>query len=115
MIIRLHPREDMEIELSGDSMQQLWRQLVSVNQVFGVTTCGNPACGSEDIFPSLRPVKTQTTEFDAYEWRCHKCNANIGFGLNKEGGGMFLRWDDKWYVPETQGAAAQQDREETPF
>ena len=44
-------------------------------------------------------MKGAGNEFDAYGWRCNACGSNLGFGVNKEGGGLFLKWNEEWFKP----------------
>jgi hypothetical protein len=100
------PGTDRQIEVEGDNTKQVFERLVRCQQVFGVKECGN--CGSP-VYPNIRPVKTDKTEFDAYEWRCaaSDCGSSLGLGVNRDGQGIFLRWDEKWYKPDSK-------RDETP-
>ncbi len=93
------PNSAISIEVIGETAQIAWRQASQMAAIARVTKCGS--CESDDLFPDVRPAKkTDGGEFDAYKIRCGKCGASLSLGLNKEGGGMYLKWDMEWFTPE---------------
>ena len=85
-------------EVMGNTPLEVWKAAASMVGLISVRKCG--ACDSENIRPDVRHVKTDKNDFDSYGWRCDSCGSSLKFGVNKEGGGMFLRWDEEWFVPE---------------
>ncbi len=52
------------VEVEADTIQEIFKKLMSAREVFSITTCG--VCGKEDIFPNYRKAQT----YDFYEMRC---------------------------------------------
>jgi hypothetical protein len=79
------------IEVSGETMKDVFAELAELEQVFGVTTCGK--CGGDDLSYVVRTVDDN----DYYELRCKNstCRARLSFGVNKKGGGLFPKRKDK--------------------
>ena len=92
------PNSPISIEVIGETPVAAWRMAAAMSTIARVTECGE--CGSDDLYPDCRAaVKKDGGEFDAYKIRCGKCGSNLSLGLNKEGGGMYLKWDTEWFVP----------------
>ena len=83
------------IQVSGDTMKDVFTQLADLQEVFGITQCGK--CENDDLQYTVRTVDDN----DYYELRCKNlsCRARLSFGVNKKGGGLFPKRkdkDDKW-------------------
>ena len=104
------PNSAISIEVIGENPQTAWRQAAQMATIARVTKCGS--CESDDLFPDVRPAeKADGTKFDAFKIRCGKCGSSLSLGLNKEGGGMYLKWDTKWFTPEKKSESSS----EVPF
>ena len=88
------------IEVIGENPQSAWRQASQMTDIAQVRKCGNAECGSPELKPEVREVEHEGKTFDSYKIRCRICGSTIKLGLNKVGGGMFLKWDEKWFIPE---------------
>ena len=91
----------IQIEVIGESPVAAWRMAAMMSTIGRVEKCGE--CGSADLYPDVRSAtKKDGSEFDSFKIRCGKCGSNLSLGLNKEGGGMYLKWDTEWFVPTKQ-------------
>ncbi len=94
------PGSAIPIEVIGDTPTAVWRQAAQMADIAQVAKCGNEGCGSEDLKPEVRAVEHEGKSFDSFKIRCRSCGSTLKLGLNKEGGGMYLKWDEKWFTPE---------------
>lgn len=75
-------------EFDAGSPKEIFDKLALLDSVFTEKTCG--CCNSEDIVYVVRPVDNGSY----LELRCNKCRAQLSFGQNKDGRGIFVkRWD----------------------
>ena len=84
---------NLTIEFEGETQKDIFKQLSSLEEVFGETTCGK--CGSEN----LRFVVRENDGNEFYELRCLDCGAKLSFGSHKKGCCLFPRRKDaegKW-------------------
>ena len=88
------------VEVMGNTPQEVWKLAAAMANIVTVPKCGAEGCGSSDVMPGCRQAEGANGKFDAYEWRCGACGASLGLGVNKEGGGLFLRWNEEWFKPE---------------
>jgi hypothetical protein len=82
---RYSPRPDLELELEGASVKDLFGVLATVAEIFSEPNCG--ACGCQVILPLVRKSKDKKgKEHTYYEYKCTKCNARLAYGqsLDKE-------------------------------
>lgn len=84
------------IGVEADKMTDAFKDLSSLEEVFGISCCGK--CGCEDL---THVVRKDTEENEYYELRCtnRDCRAKLSFGVHKKGGGIFPKRkdkDDKW-------------------
>ena len=97
--ISLSPPEScIPIEAIGNTPQEAWRLASSMADIAAVTHCGG--CDSKALKPEVRQVDNDGKPFDSYKIRCTDCGSTLKLGLNREGGGMFKKWDEKWYKPD---------------
>ncbi len=94
------PNSAISIEVIGETAQNAWRQASQMADIAHVSVCGKEGCGSTDLKPECRAVEHEGKTFDAYKIRCRSCGSTLKLGLNREGGGLFLKWDEKWFTPE---------------
>lgn len=85
-------------EVMGNTPVEVWKSAADMSSLVNVKACG--ACDSKDIRPDVRHVKTDSTEFDAYGWRCYACGATLKFGMKRDMSSLFLRWNEEWFKPE---------------
>lgn len=115
------PNSPISIEVIGETPVAAWRQASQLAAIARVTNC--KPCGSDDLYPEVRPArKADGSEFDSFKIRCGNCGSNLSLGLNKEGGGMYLKYDTQWFKPQRQEepatAVANTDgalKEDIPF
>lgn len=88
------------VEVIGNTPQEVWKLASQMANIVSVPKCGNETCKSSNVRPSCREVEGPNGKFDSYEWRCESCGSSLGLGVNKTGGGLFLRWDQEWFKPE---------------
>lgn len=79
---------DLSVEFEAETHKDIFKQLSSLEEVFGETACGK--CGSE----KLKPVVRENDGNEYYELRCAGCTARLAFGVHKKGGGLFPRRKD---------------------
>jgi hypothetical protein len=84
------------IGVEADKTTDAFKDLSSLEEVFGISCCGKCAC--EDL---SHVVRKDAEENEYYELRCtnRDCRAKLAFGLHKKGGGMYPKRkdkDDKW-------------------
>ena len=80
------------IGVEADKMTDAFKDLSSLEEVFGISCCGK--CGCEDL---THVVRKDTEENEYYELRCtnRDCRAKLAFGVHKKGGGIFPKRKDK--------------------
>ncbi len=88
------------VEVQGNTPQEVWKLAAQMVGIVTVPKCGS--CESDNVHPSCRTAEGPNGKFDAYEWRCGSCGSSLGLGVNKEGGGLFLKWNQEWFKPEKQ-------------
>jgi hypothetical protein len=79
------------VKLSCDTVKALFVEIAQVAEILDADEkCGK--CGSPDITPRVRTVKS----FTYHELACGKCHATLSFGQNKpdKGGGLFPKRQD---------------------
>ena len=76
------------VEIESETESQLWKDLASLQEVFGESKCGK--CGCEDLKMIVRTVD----ENEYFELRCTKCFARLSYGQHKKGGGLFPKRKD---------------------
>jgi uncharacterized paraquat-inducible protein A len=86
----------LTVELEAKDQRDLFEQLYSTQEVFGIDKCGK--CGCTDI---KYIVRTNKDEDKFYELRCPKCKAKLEFGCHKKGNSLFpkKKSDDGKYLP----------------
>lgn len=94
-------------EFEASSPKEIFEKLALLDSLFTEDSCG--CCGSKEIIYFNRPVDNGSY----LELRCQKCRAQLSFGQNKDGKGIFAkRWDKDtkqplpnrgWYVYHKQG------------
>ena len=85
----------IKVAFEASSPLGIFKGCALLDDLFAETKCG--CCGSEEIKFSKRDA-----ENGCYlEMRCKKCGAQLSYGQNKEGGGIFAkRWDkEKGVLP----------------
>ena len=93
------PDAPIPIEAIGNTAQEAWRAASQMANISAVKECGNPECKSKEIAPSCRLTdKSDGGSFDKFAIECAICGSNLGLGLNKEGGGLFLKRDQEWWI-----------------
>ncbi len=78
--------------------QEVWQTAAQMKDVMAVKECG--ICQSANIHPRANTVEGPNGDFVSYKWFCDDCLSNISLGVSKEAGGLFLKWDTKWYKSE---------------
>lgn len=84
--------DSVNIEVEGESTRELFKEIASVQEVFGEKKCG--CCGCTDIRMVVRKNKDDE---DFFEYQCQgflpgnkgRCRAYLALGQNKKGGGLF--------------------------
>lgn len=86
---------NVEVEVEGDGQKDLFKELASVEEIFGEDKCG--MCGKSDIRFIVRNVDSN----DYYELKCLNCYATLSFGQHKKGGTLFpkRKGEDNEYLP----------------
>ena len=72
--------------------------LSQMQDIMAVKKCG--VCDSENVHPQARAAESKSGPFIAYKWFCDDCLSNVSLGVSKELGGLFLKWDTKWFKSE---------------
>jgi len=81
--------ENLEFEIEGEGQKQIFKELATVQEIFGESCCG--ACKSSD----LRFVVRNVEDNDYYELRCNKCGSVLSYGQHKKGGTLFPKRKDE--------------------
>jgi hypothetical protein len=96
--------DSVTLEVEGGNQVELFENLSSTQEVFGVDKCG--ACGNKQFRFAVRKVTKmegkKAKEFKYYEFHCTspKCRARLAFGQHQEGGTLFpRRKDGEKYLP----------------
>ena len=98
-IVLSNPDDPIKIEAMGNTPQEVWRSAAQMANIAAIKECGNPECKSKEIAPSCRQTeKTDGGSFDKFAIECAVCGSSLGLGLNKEGGGLYLKWAEKWWI-----------------
>lgn len=79
---------NVEIEVEGDGQKDLFKQLASVEEIFGEEKCG--MCGKPNIRFMVRSVEGN----DYFELKCLSCHASLSYGQHKKGGTLFPKRKD---------------------
>lgn len=97
----------MEFEFDAETPKAVFSKLAMIDDLFAEKCCG--CCKSENIRFTERKVDNGSY----LEMRCLDCNAQLDYGQNKEGGGIFVKkWDKEnrrpmpnggWHVYQRQG------------
>ena len=77
------------IEVEGDGQKSLFKELASVQEIFGENNCG--MCGKNNLKYLVRTVEGN----DYFELRCADCGAVLSFGQHKKGGTLFPKRKDE--------------------
>ena len=95
MKVRYKINEKVELELEGEGQKEIFKELSSVQEIFGENSCG--LCNKNN----LRFVVRNVDGNDYFEIRCGDCGAVLSFGQHKKGGTLFpKRKDDQnKYLP----------------
>ena len=93
----------MTLEMEASDMKDVFKW----SGVFGNLPKLCDACGQPNLYLSHRSPQN----FDYYSLACSDCGAEATFGQNKEGGGLFWKWDNKMekYVPPESGEITSED------
>lgn len=90
---------DAEVEITGaESLKALFKGLAMVGDILADADCGK--CGSSAIKHEVRTVTKDGGTFEYYGLRCTACSAQLNFGQNKDGKGLFAKREEN---PETRG------------
>ena len=79
---------NLTIEFDGETQKDIFKQLSSLEEVFGEKACGK--CGSEN----LRFIVRENDGNEFYELRCMDCGAILSYGQHKKGGTLFPKRKD---------------------
>ena len=79
----------LEFELEGAGQKELFKELASIQEIFGEEQCG--MCGNSNIKFVVRNVDGN----DYFELRCANCGAILSFGQHKKGGTLFPKRKDE--------------------
>ena len=97
--VRLNCGNGVWLEVSGGTIKEVFKELADYQQIFGEKLCGQ--CRSTDLVFDHR---TDTEGHDYYSVKCTACGAQLGFGQNKTGGGLFPKrknadgvWDSEHF------------------
>lgn len=88
MKLRYKVNNKLEFELEGEGQKEIFKELASVQEIFGEEKCG--LCGSQNLKFVVRNVDGN----DYYELKCSDCGAVLAFGQHKKGGTLFPRRKD---------------------
>ena len=88
MKLRYKVNNKLEFELEGEGQKEIFKELASVQEIFGEEKCG--ICGSQNLKFVVRNVDGN----DYFELRCMDCGAILSFGQHKKGGTLFPRRKD---------------------
>lgn len=81
------------IEAEGNTHKEVFTNLASLTEVFGVDKCGK--CGCEDIVPIIRKAEDKKKKVHTfYELKCRKCFAKFSFGQHLTGDTLFPQRKD---------------------
>lgn len=80
--------DKLEFELDGAGQKELFKELSTIQEVFGEESCG--LCGSKN----LRFVVRNVDGNDYFELRCMDCGAILAFGQHKKGTTLFPKRKD---------------------
>lgn len=122
MKVTVHSK-GVSIEAEGENQKEVFRQLASLQEVFGEDTCG--CCGKNDLAFRVRNVekeeKGKKKTYEYFEMHCRGCHAKLSYGCHQTGDSLFPKrkddnnkWDTKhqgWvkYVKSAKGAAPATD------
>ena len=79
---------NLTVEFEGETQKDIFKQLSSLEEVFGESVCGKCESGN------LRFVVRENDGNEFYELRCLECGGKLAFGAHKQGGGLFPRRKD---------------------
>ena len=79
---------NLTVEFDGETQKDIFKQLSSLEEVFGESACGKCESGN------LRFVVRENDGNEFYELRCLECGGKLAFGAHKQGGGLFPRRKD---------------------
>jgi hypothetical protein len=88
MKVKYKVGDRLEFELEGAGQKELFKELASIQEIFGEESCG--LCGSKNLRFVVRNVEGN----DYFELRCNDCGAILAFGQHKKGGTLFPRRKD---------------------
>jgi len=89
MKVLLKVSDKITVELEAKDQQDMFKQIASFEEVFGVDKCGK--CKSTDLKYILR-----MNDGDEYfELHCQKCFAKFAFGCHKKSDTVFPKRKDK--------------------
>lgn len=110
------------VEITGaESLKGMFKALAMFAEILADTKCG--CCNSEQIKHEVRTVTKEGGTFDYYGLRCTACGAQLNFGQNKDGKGLFSKRDEHpdtagWYVwsrdGNSGGGGGQRDEQYQP-
>lgn len=95
MKVKYKASEKLEFEVEGSGQKELFKELSSIQEIFGESACG--LCDNTDIKHVVRSVEGN----DYFELKCAKCGATLSFGQHKKGGTLFpkRKGEDGQYLP----------------
>lgn len=88
MKIKYRANNNLEFEIDGDGQKEIFKDLASLQEVFGEENCG---CCKKSNF---RFVVRNVEDNDYYEIRCNECGAVLPFGQHKKGNTLFPKRKD---------------------
>ena len=77
------------VEFEAQGRKEVFQYLAGLAEILEVEPCGE--CGSTNVVHEFRTVESN----NYFSLRCKKCHAQLDFGQNKVGGGLFIRRKDK--------------------
>jgi hypothetical protein len=80
----LKVRDNLSFEIETKEQRDLFEQIASLLEVFGVKTCG--LCKKSDLKFIIRKNKDEDL---FYEMVCLSCGAKLAFSVNKKGGTLY--------------------------
>lgn len=111
-IRRILPDGKTTFVMEAATPKEAFSKLALVDELFSEKECG--CCHSADI----KFVQRKVENGFYLEMRCQKCGAQLAYGQNKEGGGIFVKkWDSEkrcampnggWYIYQKQGDSHEQ-------